>query len=333
MHLTAQLLAPAECTLAPALLPSAPAAPRSCRSPVAAINATTSVSDSYRHLTARPQCSAAPPLPAKPKLFHASLQCIHPGPRYACGHDSSPASLLCEESGLLSDSGDFAIPHPRTRPHLEQHEHHIPVAGAADSPSPTAWATPHCDVAKPPAPPVSSLSRSLFCPAHHDRFERSTAFAARQTRLTASPAPRTAPSLQAPLAAAVQPSTPRASSTSSPPFTCRKQDQNLHKPPERPRRQSLIPTLRTWASPHPDAVDRQRNEALAYLCYRSNFSPHSTQKNTNTTTSKAALMAEGKAFAIFLRRPVATNVCVDEANGWVCYRGCACLTSMTVFRH
>jgi hypothetical protein len=125
----------------------------------------------------------------------------------------------------------LAIPHPHTRRHPKQYEHHILVAGAADSPLPTAWATPHCDVAKPPAPPVSSLSRSLFCPPHHDRIERSTAFAARQTRLTASLAPRTAPSLQAPFAAAVQPSTPRASSTLSPPFACRKQDQNLHQPP------------------------------------------------------------------------------------------------------
>ncbi|KAJ7854856.1 hypothetical protein B0H13DRAFT_2673277 [Mycena leptocephala] len=158
-----------------------------------------------------------------------------------------------------------SIPHPRTRPHLKQHEHHTPVAGAADSPPPTAWATPHCDVAKPPALPVSSPSRSPFCPARHDRFERSTAFAAQQARLTASPAPRTAPSLQAPLAAAVQPSMPRASSASSSPFTCRKQDQNLRNIRNIRGGSFSSPTLPTWASPPPDAVDRRRDEALAVI--------------------------------------------------------------------
>jgi hypothetical protein len=115
-------------------------------------------------------------------------------------------------------TSSLAIPHPRTRRHLKQYEHHILVAGAADSPPPTAtardraWATPNF-----PRHPFL-VSHAVFS------APRTTTASSEIPPLLHDAASATCGGRSAKHAASIFGLIP-------PRFACRKQDQNLHQPP------------------------------------------------------------------------------------------------------
>ncbi|KAJ7907400.1 hypothetical protein B0H13DRAFT_2332435 [Mycena leptocephala] len=146
----------------------------------------------------------------------------------------------CRTRGILPSRTRALVP-------IKEHEHHIPVAGAADSPPPTAtardraWATPN-------------FPRHPFLVSH-------AAFSAPRTTTGSSERRHCKRHLRRPFSRAC-----REHLRPHPP----------HSHAENKTRTSInlrnvrggsfpSPTLPTSASPPPDAIDRRRDEALAVI--------------------------------------------------------------------